>query len=201
MKRNLISLRFAAMLMAAALAAGPLAAQAQEKKAAEEKKAPADDAKQLHSNVEDTIARLKKTDPGIDKFFKDAAGYVVFPRVGKAGFIFGGGHGDGEVYEKGKMVGTASVTLGTVGLQVGAQEYSQILFFENSAAVDRFKQNKFEFAGNVSAVILKSGAAVTTKYNQGTAVFVLPTKGAMAEAAVGTQKFNFKSDQPAPAKK
>ena len=95
------------------------------------------------------------------------------------------------------------MTLATVGLQVGGQQYSQIVFFQDQAALDRFKQNKFEFAGNVSAVIAKSGAAVATKYNQGVAVFVDPVKGAMAEAAVGTQKFSFMSDTAAaaPAKK
>jgi lipid-binding SYLF domain-containing protein len=191
-----ITFQLAAAFLAALLVA-PLA-QAQDKKAA-----PADKRTELHASVEASIARMKKVDAGIDKFFKDSIGYAVFPAVGKGGFIFAGGHGDGELFEKGKVVGTTSVSLATVGLQVGGQQFTQIMFFQDQAALDRFKANKFEFSGNVSAVILKSGAAVATKYNQGIAVFVDPLKGAMAEAAVGTQKFSFMSDTAslAPAKK
>src|SRR5262245_43378731 len=91
---------------------------------------------QLKKEVPETIADYKKTDPSIDRFFKESAGYAVFPRIGKAGFIVGGGHGGGEVHGKGnKVLGTATMTLVTVGLQAGAQEFSEILFFENQAAL------------------------------------------------------------------
>ena len=183
------------ILLAGLIAVLPFAAQAQEKKAS-----PADQRKELHADVEAAVANIKKADPGVDKFFKDSAGYVVFPRAGKGGFIFVGGHGDGELFEKGRVVGTASLSLGTVGLSVGGQQFTQVIFFENAAALDRFKQNKFEFTGGVSAVIVKSGAAVAGKYTDGVAVFVQPIKGAMAEAAIGAQKFNFKPDGAAAKK-
>ena len=161
----------------------------------------ADQRKELAKNVQDTIARYKKTDPGIERFFKDSFGYAVLPRVGKAGFIVGGGHGTGEVYEKGKLVGTCTLSIVTIGLQAGAQEFSEILFFENQAAFDAFKQNKFEFAASASAVIVKSGVARDKNYKDGVMMFVDPTGGAMAEAALGTQKFTFTPEGGAPAKK
>jgi hypothetical protein len=37
----------------------------------------------------------------------------------------------------------------------------------------------------------KKGAAAASKYKDGVAIMVLPLKGAMAEAAVGGQKFKF----------
>ena len=184
-----------AILLAGLIAVMPLAAQAQEKKAA-----PADQRKQLQASAQDTIAQFTKADPGVDKLMKSAAGYAVFPKVGKAGFIFAAGHGDGEVYEKGKAIGTASVTMGSVGLTAGVQEYSQLIVFRDQAALDRFKQNKFEFAADASAVVIKTGVAATAKFIQGTAVFVRPTAGVMAEASVGGQKFNFKADGAAAKK-
>jgi len=33
---------------------------------------------------------MKKADPGLSKFFDKAAGYAVFPDIGKGGFIVGG---------------------------------------------------------------------------------------------------------------
>jgi len=177
---------FAKLLSAAlAFALLPGAALAQ--------KTPAERA-QIHTDVVKTIAEFKKVDPSIDKFFKDSTGYAVFARVGKAGFIVGGGAGDGELYEKGKVAGYVHIGLGSVGLQIGVQEFSQIVFFKDPAALGRFKQNKFEFSANVSAVIIKTGAAGAADYRDGVAVFVKPTGGAMAEASLGTQKFNFTSD-------
>ena len=57
----------------------------------------------------------------LKKFFGTSYGYVVFPKIGKGGFIVGGAHGKGVVFKKQEMVGFASVTQGTVGLQIGGQ--------------------------------------------------------------------------------
>jgi len=158
----------------------------------DKKMSPAEYRAQLTKDVQSAITRMRKTDPSMERFFKDSVGYVVFARVGKFGFIFAGGHGDGEVFEKGAMIGTASITIATVGFQVGAQEFSEIIFFQNQAALDNFKQNRFEFTANISAVIVTAGAGKAANYRDGVAVFALPTAGAMAELALGTQKFSFK---------
>lgn len=190
--------RISVFPLVAVLACGTLPALAAEKEYKD--MSPAEYRQQVHKDVENVIARVKKVDPGIDRFFKSAVGYVVFPRVGKAGFIIAGGSGDGELYEKGRMAGTASITIATIGLQAGVQEFSQIIFFKDQAALDRFKQNKFEFAASASAVIITAGASAGKDYRDGVAVFTQATAGAMAEAALGTQKFSFKPEG-APAKK
>jgi lipid-binding SYLF domain-containing protein len=195
MKKTPLVTALAAAFSVALLTASP--AYAAEKK----EPTPAEQRAQLKKDVQSTIAAYKKADPGIDRFFKQSAGYVVFPTVGKVGLIVGVGDAMGEVYEKGKVIGTASMSFATVGLQAGAQEYSEIIFFKDAAAVDRFKQNKFEFTANASAVIVKAGAATANDYRDGVAVFAHPKGGAMAEAAVGTQKFKFTGAQAAAKKK
>lgn len=149
---------------------------------------------ELKAGVQATLERFRKTDAGIERFLKDSAGYAVFPTIGKLGLILGGGYGEGEVYEAGKLIGVASVSFGSVGLQAGAQEYSEIVFFKDKADVERFRQNKFEFGASASAVVWKSGAAAANDYRGGVAVFVLPKGGVMAEAAIGGQKFTFKPE-------
>jgi lipid-binding SYLF domain-containing protein len=185
----------AAALSFALFAASP--AQAADKK----EPTPAQARAQLSKDVQSTVAAFKKADPGIDRFFTQSTGYVVFPHVGKVGLIVGVGDAQGEVHEKGKVMGTASMSFATVGLQAGAQEYSEIIFLQDQAAVDRFKQNKFEFTANASAVIVKAGAAAANNYRDGVAVFARPRGGAMAEAAVGTQKFKFTPQEAAAKKK
>ncbi|MBC7803938.1 MAG: lipid-binding SYLF domain-containing protein [Candidatus Parcubacteria bacterium] len=186
MKKPQLVLAIAAAIF---LALSPVA-HSQEKK----KQTPEEMRAQLAKDVPNTIANYRKTDPGLERFFKESAGYAVFPRIGKGGFIIAGGHGAGEVFEKGQMVGTASITLASIGLQAGAQEFSEIIFFSDAAALDRFKQNKFEFTANVSAVVIKAGASKGANYRDGVAVFTQPTGGAMVEAALGTQKFSFKPE-------
>jgi lipid-binding SYLF domain-containing protein len=162
---------------------------------------PAEQRAQLKGDVAAAIDRYKKTDPGMDRFFTQSAGYVMFPNIDKAGFIVGGAHGAGEVYEHGKLIGTATVTMGTVGLQAGAQTFSQVIFFKDAAALDRFKKNKFEWTANASAVAAKAGASTNADYRNGVAVFTRADEGVMVEAAVGSQKFKYTAEGGAPAKK
>jgi lipid-binding SYLF domain-containing protein len=161
---------------------------------AQKEAAPSPARAKLNAEAQKAIAEYRRTDPGIDSFFKNAAGYVVFPSVGKGGFIVAAGGGDGLVFDKGKEIGVASITIATVGLQAGGQEFSQIVFFETKNDLERFKGNHFEFAANASAVIADSGASKGAKYRGGVVVFTKSTKGAMAEAALGTQKFKFMPD-------
>ncbi len=186
-KRSLLA------VLALAFALLPYSAAVQAKDS-DKKKSPEQLRAELKANVQATIARFKQTDPGIERFLKESAGYAVFPTVAKMGFVLAGGYGEGETYEAGSLIGVASVSFGSVGLTAGAQEYSEIVFFQDKAAVDRFKQNKFEFDAAASAVIWKSGAAKSANYRNGVIVVVHPKGGAMLEASVGGQKFSFKPE-------
>ena len=44
----------------------------------------------LQADVDSAIQEFEKADSGLKDTFKKAAGYVVFPKVGKGGFILGG---------------------------------------------------------------------------------------------------------------
>ena len=141
--------------------------------------------------VEETIPKFKQADPSMKVFFEKAYGYSVFPGIGKGGFIIGGGHGDGWVYEQGKHIGRASLTQLTVGAQIGGQSYSEIIFFEDKKILDAFKQGNWETSAQASAIIVKSGASKDASYDNGVAIFTMPKAGAMAEASVGGQKFKY----------
>ena len=143
--------------------------------------------------VDGTINQFKGADPSMIVFFEKAYGYVVFPGIGKGGFIIGGGHGDGWVYEKGRHIGRASVTQLTVGAQIGGQSYSEIIFFADKATLDAFKQGNWELSAQASAIMVKEGASKDASYDNGVAVFTMPKRGAMAEASVGGQKFKYTS--------
>jgi len=152
--------------------------------------------KKEHKIMNDAIKAkqtLLEADSGLERFFEKSAGYVIFPNVGKGGFIIGGASGNGVVYENGSAIGMANLKKLNIGLQAGGQAIIEVIFFETKTDLDRFTEGKFEFAAETSAVALKSGIAFNAKYKDGVAVFALPKAGLMADASVGGQKFGFKA--------
>lgn len=149
------------------------------------------DEKKLHKEVEKAKNNWQKKDDSFSATLDSAYAYAIFPEVGKGGFIVGGAHGSGEVYEKQELIGYAKMTQTTIGAQVGGQTFSEVILFENQEALERFKNSRFEGSAAATAVGGKKGAASALKYKDGVAIMVLPLKGAMAEAAAGGQKFKF----------
>jgi len=142
--------------------------------------------------VSEAIANFKQKDPDMEIFFKEAYGYAVFPSVKKGGLGSGGAGGKGVVYEKGKLVGRATLAQATIGFQLGGQVFSEIIFFRDKAAIDRFKRERVEFSAQATAVAATAGAAATADYSNGVAVFTLAKVGLMYEASIGGQSFSYK---------
>ena len=141
----------------------------------------------------ETIAAFKNSDPNMKAFFKKAYGYAVFPTVGKGGMGLGGAYGKGEVYEREVLIGVSSLTQLTIGLQLGGQAYSEIIFFKDKEALDDFKGGNFELGAQASAVAATAGASADASYDNGVAIFTLAKGGLMYEASIGGQKFSFES--------
>lgn len=142
-------------------------------------------------NVKMTIEHFLEKDPGLKVFFDKAYGYTVFPTAGKGAYIVGGSYGQGFVYEQGNLIGYATIVSASVGLQIGGQGFSEIIFFKDQITMDAFKKGNVEFSAQASAVAVTLGVAAKTDYNQGVAIFVLPKGGLMADLSVGGQKFTF----------
>lgn len=145
----------------------------------------------LGVQVDDVNRRFLSRDPSMSKFFDGAHGYALFPSVGKGGIGIGGAHGEGQVFEQRKLTGVATLSQVTVGLQLGGQEYSEVIFFKDKEAYDNFVGGNFELSAQASAVAAKAGAATTADYENGVAIFTMTTAGLMFEATVGGQKFEY----------
>ncbi len=155
--------------------------------------APKSEAKRenLGTEAQSAISVAKNADPGMQKFFDTAAGYAVFPNVGKAAWIVGGAYGKGVLYEKGQPVGYCDMTQASVGFAWGGQAYTEIIFFETPEALNKFKAGQLALAAQASAVAVTAGASANAKYADGVLVFTRGLKGVMVEASVGGQKFNY----------
>lgn len=145
----------------------------------------------LHDNAVAALNQMQREDPSLRSLLDRSAGYAIFPDVGKGGFIAGGSYGRGEVYQNGRFIGYADIKQATVGAQVGGETFSQLIVFENQNALDKFTRGQWAPAANASAVALKAGAAGSTNFKDGVAVFSRPQGGLMLEAAIGGQKYDF----------
>ena len=145
----------------------------------------------LSAEVQEAVARLKEKDPGIKRFFDNAYGYAVLPKVFKGAFWIGGAYGKGQVYEKNRMVGYCSMSQATLGFSFGGEFFREIIFFRGKSDLDRFRTGEFTFSAQVSGVALTAGAAAKADYKYGMAVFVMTDKGLMVDASLGGQKFTY----------
>ena len=145
----------------------------------------------LDSKAQTAMDAMRMEDPSFGKFMDGAYAYAVYPAVGKGGFIAGGAYGKGEVFEQGRMIGYSDITQATFGAQIGGQEFTEVLAFQNKAALDKFIHEEYALSAAATAVALKSGAAANARWQDGVAVFQYIKGGLMAEASVGGQRFRF----------
>lgn len=160
----------------------------------------------------ETIGEFKKIDV-VAGFFGGAHAYAVFPTVGKGGLGVGGSHGRGQVYLGGNVIGFTSTSDISIGLQAGGQAYSQIIFFQDAKALEKFTSGNFEFAASASAIAVRAtaearagtestGASASTdktaekaaagaKYQDGMAVFTMAKGGLMYAATIAGQKYTY----------
>jgi lipid-binding SYLF domain-containing protein len=146
-------------------------------------------------------------------YFAKSIGYAVFPTIGKGGIGIGGAHGSGRVYKEGAVIGTSSMTQLTIGFQLGGEAFSQIIFFENEAALDNFISGNFEFSADASAVAITAGAGASANtgggasagvsggknnaetkslgFRKGMAIFTIAKGGLMYQATLGGQKYSY----------
>ena len=148
-------------------------------------------------------------------FFETSYGYAVFPTIGKGGIGIGGAHGKGKVYKQGTPIGKSKMSQLTIGLQLGGQAFSQIIFFENESALNSFTSGNFEFGAQATAVALTAGVSAEAStgggtsagisggqndastaslgYRKGMAIFTIAKGGLMYEATLGGQKYSYEA--------
>jgi len=145
----------------------------------------------IQAAADATISDMTREDPSLGAMLQAAPGYVVFPTVGEGGFIGGVAAGVGVVYEDGLPIGYAELREGSVGAQLGGHSYSQLIVFDTQAALERLKSNNFDLTADASATLIRSGAAASVTFEDGTAVFVDDESGLMAEASIAGQSITF----------
>ncbi|CAA6825235.1 MAG: Unknown protein [uncultured Sulfurovum sp.] len=98
----------------------------------------AQSAKSIEKDANKALEEFYNDVAGSKKFLAKANGYVVFPEVTEAGFIFGGRYGEGVLRVNGVSKSYHSIASASVGPQIGAQTYSLIIVFTSETALRKF---------------------------------------------------------------
>lgn len=123
------------------------------------------------------------------QLYEKAIGYAVFDNT-KAALGVSGGGGSGVAVDKASgdrtymKMGTAGV-----GFGIGVKSYQVIMLFENENVFRNFVDKGWQADTQAGAAAGTKGAAATTTFHNGIAVFVRTKKGLMASADVSGTKY------------
>jgi lipid-binding SYLF domain-containing protein len=147
---------------------------------------------QLNRDARAALDRLVATQPAAKRLSREAKAVLVFPKMVKAGFMFGGQIGEGVLFKRGKLVGYYSSIAASYGLQAGIQRFGYALFFMSDDALTRLDASEgFEVGVGPSVVVVDQGVArslTTTTLASDVYAFIFGQQGLMAGMGVQGSK-------------
>ncbi len=157
---------------------------------------PAADAKskgEIDASVTAAMSRFKKEIKGGTEYLKAAKGVLVMPSVTKAGFVVGGQYGQGALQINGATVQYYSLASGSLGYQIGAEQYDMVILFMTDEVLNKFRKSEGWEAGvDAEVTLIKVGAELsveTLRSQHPIAGFVFDQKGLMAGVSIKGAKF------------
>ncbi len=113
---------------------------------------------------------------------------LIFPSIVKAGLVFGGAYGEGEMRRGSSVVDYYNTFTGSWGLQAGAQSYGYAVFLMTAEAEDYVAASDgWEIGVGPTVVIVDEGVAenISSSTLQDDAyAFIFDQKGLMASVSI-----------------
>jgi lipid-binding SYLF domain-containing protein len=147
----------------------------------------------LEADVTVALDNLATKIPVAPELIQKAAGILVFPRVYKAGFWFGGGAGEGALRIHGQTVQYYRTTSLSWGFQIGVQWRTEIVMFMTQEALDKFRAGNGWQAGidgSIAIVAFGVGNSIDTDNIQQPIIgFIFDDKGLMFDLSLKGNKY------------
>ena len=146
-------------------------------------------AEDLNRDARHAVAQLIKTNQTAADLATKAKGVLVFPNIVKAGLVFGGAYGEGELKQGDKVVGYYNSVTGSWGLQAGAQSYGYAVFLMNDKAVKYIHETHgWEIGVGPTVVVVNEGvtknASTSTLKKDDAYAFIFDQQGLMASVSI-----------------
>lgn len=151
-------------------------------------------AEDLHQDSQRALERLYAVNPLARKLSRDAKAILVFPNIVKAGLVFGGGYGEGELLKGGTVDGYYNSVTASWGLQAGAQTYGYAMFLMTDKALHYIHETHgWEVGVGPTVVIVDEGVAKnlsTTTLKEDAYAFIFGQQGLMAGVSIEGSKIS-----------
>lgn len=151
-------------------------------------------AEDLDKDSQQALQTLYRTQPVAETLARTAKAILVFPNIVKAGLVFGGSYGEGELIKGAKVVDYYNSVTGSWGLQIGAQSYGYALFLMTDEAVSYLEKTKgWEIGVGPTVVVVDEGVAKnlsTTSLKDHAYAFIFDQQGLMAGVSIEGTKIS-----------
>jgi lipid-binding SYLF domain-containing protein len=151
-------------------------------------------AEDLNADAAQALQALYKTNPAAEGIGKKAKAILIFPKVTKAGLVFGGSYGEGVLMKGSKVSGYYNSVSASWGWQAGAESYGYIVFLMNEKAENYLNALKgWELGVDPNVVVVNAGVAknLSTSTLKGNAyAFVFDQQGLMASLSIEGTKIS-----------
>ncbi len=138
---------------------------------------------ELDARVRESIEALYEHSSAAKELAGRSVGMLVFPKVVKGGIGIGGEYGEGALIIGGKTVAYYALAAGSIGLQLGVQQKSQVILFMMQRELDKFRESdgwKAGVDGSVALATLGAGGQVDSETAKKPIIgFVFSNKGLM----------------------
>lgn len=156
--------------------------------------ASAASAAELEQAADETLARLKESEPVTDEMVAAAKGILIFPEIVKGGLIIGAAGGEGVLRIGGRTEGYFRSTAVSYGLQAGISKFGYVMFLMDDEAVDYAKSTEgWELGVGPNITVADEGIArklSTTTGHSGIYVFFVGQEGFFAGAGIEGTKIS-----------
>lgn len=145
-------------------------------------------AEDLDKDAAQALQTLYKTNPAAESLGRKAKAVLVFPKVVKAGLVFGGSYGEGVLMKGARVSDYYNSVSASWGLQAGAESYAYAVFLMTDKAVSYLEKSKgWEFGVGPSVVAVNEGVAKnlsTTTLKDDAYAFIFDQQGLMASLSI-----------------
>jgi lipid-binding SYLF domain-containing protein len=151
-------------------------------------------AEDLDKDSRQALQTLYKAEPLAETLSRTAKAVLVFPNIVKAGLVFGGSYGEGEMIKGSKVVDYYNSVTGSWGLQAGAQSYGYAVFLMTDKAVRYVEETKgWEVGVGPTVVVVDAGVAKnlsTSSLKDDAYAFIFSQQGLMAGVSIEGTKIS-----------
>ncbi len=148
----------------------------------------------LQRDAAQALQTLYKTNPIAADISKKSRAILVFPKIVKAGLIFGGSYGEGVLTKGSTFAGYYNSVSASWGWQAGAESYGYVVFLMNDKAVKYLDESKgWEIGVGPTVVVMNEGAAKnlsSTTLKDDAYAFIFDQQGLMASLSIEGTKIS-----------